>query len=402
MEKALQVFLKELNVELTEVILPYWMTKMIDHENGGFYGRIDGRNNIHVNAAKGSVLNARILWTFSAAYNYYLDPQYLPVANRAFKYCTENFINKQNQGVYWLLDCYGKPLETKNQIYAIGFMLYGISEYFLATENDNAYIYCKQLFESIEKYSFDPQFNGYFEAFDQNWTMLEDLRLSEKDANEKKTMNTHLHILEAYTNLNRVCQNETLQQQLINLINVFIEKIIDKETFHFRLFFDTDWSSKDNEISFGHDIEGSWLLQEAAEVTGDKDLISKTRKLAVQMVDAVLMSGFDQDGGLFYEVKPGGEMDSDKHWWPQAEAMVGLVNAFQVSQDSKYLNQALKVWHFIKEKIIDGTDNEWHFKVDKKGVPYLDEDKAGVWKCPYHNSRACLEILKRLGKFSST
>lgn len=397
MDSNLKVFLGELNSELTEGILPYWMTRMIDNENGGFYGQIDGNNQLHPASPKGSVLNARILWTFSAAYNYYHKKEYLDIATRANSYCINKFINSGNQGVYWLLDHYGNPLESKNQIYALSFMIYGLSEYYIATKNEQSLDYAKILFESIERYSFDPDLNGYFEAFDENWIILEDLRLSEKDANEKKTMNTHLHILEAYTNLYRIWKNEKLKLQLKNLIEVFIDKIIDPDTMHFQLFFDDDWKPKDKEISFGHDIEGSWLLQEAAEVLEDEELINETRQIALKMVDAVYSNGFDRDGGLYYELKTDGTLDSDKHWWPQAEAMVGLVNAYGISKDFTYLNQAIHTWQFIKERIIDEKDGEWYFKVDKKGNPYLEEDKAGIWKCPYHNGRACLEILNRLG-----
>jgi len=397
MDSKLKTYLEELDSELTEAILPYWMTRMIDHENGGFYGQIDGSNQLRVSSLKGSVLNARILWTFSAAYNHFLKKEYLEVAHRAYNYCIDNFINKRTQGVYWSLDHKGNPLESKNQIYALSFMLYGLSEYYIATNNEQSLDYAQILFDSIEKFSFDPDRNGYFEAFDENWTILEDLRLSEKDANEKKTMNTHLHILEAYTNLYRIWKNEKLKLQLRNLIEVFISKIIDHDTMHFQLFFDSDWKPKDKEISFGHDIEGSWLLQEAAEVLEEKELISKTRQIALKMVEAVYSQGFDQDGGLYYEVKTDGSLDSDKHWWPQAEAMVGLVNAYQVNNDPKYLDQAILTWQFIRDKIIDTKDGEWYFKVDKNGNPYMEEDKAGIWKCPYHNSRACLEILNRLG-----
>jgi mannobiose 2-epimerase len=397
MRSKIEIFLRELDAELRKAIIPYWMNRMVDKENGGFYGQIDGNNQLHHSAPKGSVLNARILWTFSAAYNQFQNIEYLKMANRAYKYCINYFINFENNGIYWLLDHNGKPLETKNQIYALGFMIYGLSEYYMTTKNIQALDHAKMLFYSIEKYSFDPKLNGYFEAFDKDWVILEDLRLSEKDANEKKTMNTHLHILEAYSNLYRIWKDEKLRSQLRNLIEVFVSKIIDLETWHFQLFFNHEWIPRDKEISFGHDIEGSWLIQEAAEVLGDQALLNETRAIAIKMVDAVCSQGFDQDGGLFNEQKPDGSLNTDKHWWPQAEAMVGLVNAYQVSKEMKYLRQAMYTWKFIKEKIIDEKYGEWYFSVDKSGKPYADEDKAGVWKCPYHNGRACLEIINRLG-----
>ncbi len=396
-DSKIEIFIRELDDELRTAILPYWMNQMLDLENGGFYGQIDGNNHIRKSAPKGSVLNARILWTFSAAYNRFGEEEYLKMADRAYNYCISNFINSENKGVFWLLDHKGRPLETKNQIYALGFMIYGLSEYYMATKNKQALEEAKMLFYSIEKYSFDPDLNGYFEAFDKDWVILEDLRLSEKDANEKKTMNTHLHILEAYTNLYRIWKDDKLRSQLRNLIEVFMSKIIDQETWHFQLFFNDKWTPRDHEISFGHDIEGSWLIQEAAEVLADKVLLAKSQSVAIKMVEAVYYQGFDQDGGLFNEQKPDGSIDTDKHWWPQAEAIVGLVNAYQVNGDPKYLEQALLTWQFIKDKIIDKIGGEWFFRVDKSGSPYSEEDKAGIWKCPYHNGRACLEILNRLG-----
>lgn len=396
MNFRVETFLNELNSELKEAILPYWMTRMVDQETGGFYGRIDGHDQLHPGSPKGSVLNARILWTFSAAYNYYKDPNYLEVAERAYDYCVRHFINHDNQGVFWKLDHKGSPLESKNQIYALAFMIYGLSEYYLSSGDERAIKLCQMLFRSIEQHSYDPDHGGYFEAFDEHWHLLEDLRLSEKDANEKKSMNTHLHILEGYTNLYNIWKDENLCQQIKNLIRIFTDKIVDPLNHHFRLFFDTDWKPKDDQISFGHDIEGSWLIQEAANVIGEDTMIAETRQLSIHMVKAVLLSGYDVDHGLIYEIKPGGHIDDDKHWWPQAEAMVGLVNAYQLSHDPAYLDLAMNVWDFIKAKIIDKNGGEWFFRVNQKGVPYLEEDKAGFWKCPYHNSRACLEILKRL------
>ena len=397
MDSKIEIFIRELDDELRRAILPYWINRMVDKEHGGFYGQIDGNDQIRQSAPKGSVLNARILWTFSAAYHRYGEKEYLEMADRAYRYCIKHFINFENNGVYWLLDHKGSPLETKNQIYALGFMIYGLSEYYMATKNKQALEHAKMLFYSIEMHSFDPDLNGYFEAFDKDWVILEDLRLSEKDANEKKTMNTHLHILEAYTNLYRIWKDEKLRSQLSNLIEVFITKIIDQKTWHFQLFFNDEWTPRDNEISFGHDIEGSWLIQEAAEVLGDENIISESQSIAVKMVIGVFDKVFDQDGGLFNEQKPDGSIDTDKHWWPQAEAMVGLVNAYQDSEDPKYLDQALLTWEFIKDKTIDRTGGEWYFRLDKSGKPYKEEDKAGMWKCPYHNGRACLEILNRLG-----
>jgi mannobiose 2-epimerase len=396
MNRKIKNFLKELDIELNSHILPYWINNMVDKENKGFFGRIDGRNHVDPQAGKGSVLNARLMWTFSAAFNATHEEDYLNMANKAYDYCIKNFINREKGGVYWLLDYTGKPIEKKNQIYALAFMIYGLSEYYIATGISQAEEESIELFHLIEKYSFDTTGNGYFEAFDENWVLLEDLRLSDKDANEKKTMNTHLHLLEAYANLYRTWDDPQLLKKLKNLIQLFFERFLDPENHHFRLFFDENWNSHDPTISFGHDIEGSWLIQEAALVTGDEKLIAKAKENAIKMVDQVMKEGFDQDGGLYYESDGKKIKDSDKHWWPQAEAMVGLINAWGNTGDPKYLDQTFQVWEYIKHWIRDKRKGEWFFKVSREGKPYPEEDKAGFWKCPYHNSRACLELIHRL------
>lgn len=400
MVNNMKVFAGELKSELCDHILPYWMHHMVDNENGGFYGRIDGRDNLHKDAPKGSVLNARILWTFSAAYKHFKDKNYLNLAARAYSYCISHFINKNNNGIYWSIDYKGKPEDSKNQIYALAFMIYGLSEYYMISREKQALGHAIRLYNSIEKHSLDPRFNGYFEAFDEKWEILEDLRLSEKDANEKKTMNTHLHILEAYTNLYRIWKDPGLKEQLENLIRLFLDRILNNDISHFSLFFNEEWTVKDKTISFGHDIEGSWLLLEAAEIVEDEKLISRVRKVCIEMVDAVIREGIDSDGGLCYETDPSGIRDSDKHWWPQAEAVVGLINAWQIKDELYYLSKAVEVWEFIKKYIIDHRKGEWYFRISKEGGPYLEEDKAGFWKCPYHNSRACLEAIARLAKYS--
>lgn len=386
---------EEMQAHLVWNILPYWMNNTIDNEHGGFVGRIDGHEHLHEKAGKGSVLNARILWIFSAAYLSFKNPEYLINADRAFSYLSNQFIDKEHGGVFWMLDYKGNPIETKKQIYAQAFVIYGFSAYYNVTKNKKALEVAIALFHLIEKHAFDNEENGYFEAYDEQWNLLDDLRLSEKDANEKKTMNTHLHILEAYTSLYEIWKDEFLRKQLKNLIQLFIDRFVT-EDFRLCLFFDEHWHSKSNEISFGHDIEGSWLLQESAEILGDNGLIANTKKLSVSMANAVMHKGIDQDGGLMNEANSDGITDTDKHWWPQAEAIVGFVNAWKNSSDSNYLQSANKVWEFTKNNMIDDENGEWWFRVNKMGQPYLQEDKVGPWKCPYHNGRACLEILKRL------
>ena len=367
---------------------------MIDNVNGGFYGRINGLNNLIPDAEKGIILNSRILWSFSAAFNHYKYPSFFDLAERTFEYMIKHFLDHQRGGVYWMLDYKGKPTESKKQIYAQAFAIYGLVEFYKASNSKLALDHAIDLYQLIEKHSFDKKLNGYIEALDTDWKPLADVRLSEKDLNAEKTMNTHLHILEAYTHLYRYWNDKTLHTQLKNLILLMMDKFISDKN-NFLLFFDKQWNLLSDEISYGHDIEGSWLLYEAAEVLGDKEIISRARKVAIDMVDAAI-DGMDYDGGMMNEGRGESVIDTDKHWWPQAEALVGFVNAWQLTGKDKYIMYAERVWGFILTKMVDHENGEWFWKVSREGEVDPVEDKAGPWKCPYHNSRALLEIMHRL------
>lgn len=251
---------QEMEEELVSNILPFWINRMTDEVNGGFYGRITGREEVKPEAEKGAILNARILWTFSAAYRLLRRPEYLETATRAKRTLIDRFYDNEFGGVYWSLDYKGNPLDTKKQIYALGFAIYGLSEYARATGDDEALAYAIRLFETIEEHSFDPVKNGYCEALTREWGEIADMRLSAKDENERKTMNTHLHILEPYTNLFRIWKDARLEKQLRNLIGLFTERILNIKTGHLELFFNDDWVSKYRIVSYGHDIEASWLI----------------------------------------------------------------------------------------------------------------------------------------------
>ena len=395
MQNRLQQFRSEIEKELIDNILPYWSSKMPDKENGGFYGQITGKDKTMHQAYKGAVLNARILWTFSAAYRICRNPDYLAIAARAKNYIIDHFIDKEFGGVYWLLDYQGNPVETKKQIYAQGFAIYGLSEYYRVTGDEKTLNHAIELYNLIEKYSFDSEKNGYLEAFTQDWLLIEDMRLSEKDANEQKTMNTHLHILEPYTNLYRVWKDDSLKKQLKNLIEVFIEKIIDSETGHLRLFFDTDWNDKSNTVSFGHDIEASWLLYEAASVLNDKETLKKVRNIVPLIVKAS-ERGLQADGSMMYEKNiDTGHEDMERHWWVQAETVIGFLNHYQHFGNEKSLQIAINCWNYIQNNLIDRSNGEWFWSIYPDGSANREDDKAGIWKCPYHNGRMCLEIIER-------
>ncbi len=396
MKEQLAMFEEELHDELTS-ILTYWMGNAIDETNGGFYGRIDNSNRIYIDAAKGSVLNSRILWSFSAAYNLTNNKAYLQIAQRAFSYILQRFIDDINGGVYWTVDAKGNPLDTKKQFYALSFAVYGLSEFAKCRGNEDAKEQAMSLFNTIIDRSYDEQYGGYIEALSMDWKEQEDIRLSDKDANEKKSMNTHLHILEGFANLYTIWPDIKLKKRIEELISIFLSHIVDQNNHHLILFFDEKWTPRSDIFSYGHDIEAAWLIQEATEIIGNEALIKKSKVLALQLANATLQ-GLGADGGLWYEYEKDKEhLIKQKHWWPQAEAIIGFYNAWQITGDDSWLQKSINSWQFIKDHILDKENGEWFWGI-RENYEVMDEDKAGIWKCPYHNSRACIELIKRINK----
>jgi mannobiose 2-epimerase len=440
---------------LKQNILPFWMKKMKDREHGGFYGQMTGRYELNREADKGAILNARILWSFSAAYRVLsqLTPEssqlsaYLEAATQAKDYILDHFIDKEYGGVYWSVDYLGQPKDTKKQFYALGFALYGLSEYARATGDREALDYALQLFDCIEEHAFDPENNGYIEATTRDWQPIADMRLSDLDQNYPKSQNTHLHIIEPYTNLLRALREMQAAQScayvpaigsilpidiavphemmirvegaLRNLIDIFTEKILNPFTHHLDLFFEMDWTRGASQLeSYGHDIECSWLLHEAALVLGDEEVLRKVEPI-VQMVAKASEKGLNADGSMIHEGKAplsspegdtlpckqtneapsgavgGAKADDDLHWWVQAENVVGWLNIYQHFGDEEALQRALRCWQYIKKNLIDWEHGEWYWSRRADGTLNQDDDHAGFWKCPYHNSRMCLEIIER-------
>ncbi len=421
----ISVMKHEMQDVLENNILRFWLDNMQDNENGGFYGQMTGKGELVKTADKGGILNARILWSFSAAYRVLRKPEYLAAATRAKDYIINHFIDYEYGGTYWSLDYQGNPKDTKKQFYAIGFMIYGLSEYARATADREALDYAIQLYDCIEEHSLDRQYNGYIEACTREWGEQADMRLSELDANYPKSQNTHLHIIEPYTNLYRclkemqetescnyvpaigsvmpVCvtvPQETINRveaSLRNLIGIFTDRILNPPTHHLDLFFDMDWSRRAGRLeSYGHDIECSWLMHEAALVLGDDKVLRKVESV-VRTVAKASEKGLNADGSMVHEANlDTGYIDTERHWWVQAENVVGWVNIYQYFGDESALQKAIACWQYIKDHLVDHENGEWFWSVSPEGVVNLEDDKAGFWKCPYHNSRMCLEVMERV------
>ena len=405
---TLQILQREVEECLTQNILPFWLNKMRDCDQGGWYGRMTGVGEIVKDAPRGAILYARLLWTFSAAHRILSaeglikHEEYLNAATMTKEYILKHFLDKEYGGTYWSITSEGEPLDTKKQFYALGFMLYGFSEYARATHDKEALEMALQLYETIERYAWDGEYGGYIEARTRDWKAIEDMRLSAKDENYPKSQNTHLHILEPYTNLLKAlretnhAQQSALSTKLSVLISIFTDHILNPKSHHLDLFFDMDWRRMSRTESYGHDIECSWLLHEAALALGDPDTLNRIESV-IKNVAKVSEKGLQADGSMIYEGEPAGEhFDRERHWWVQTEAVVGFFNIYQHFSDQTALGKAQDCWQYIKHNLIDYQHGEWYWSRRADGSINLDDDHAGFWKCPYHNGRMCLELIERI------
>ena len=376
-------------------ILSYWEKYGPDPEKGGFYGRVNYDNEPIKDSPRSVVLTGRILWTYSLAHRVLKQANYLTLADRAYQQLVIYFFDPEHGGVYWSVNADGSPLETKKQIYGNAFAMYGLSEYYRVTHHQPALEKAKELFNVIEKHAFDPVNGGYREAFARDWSNTDDYILSKSPWN--KSMNTHLHLVEAYTNLYSVWPDKKLRKQTADMLNAIVTHIVNPETNTMRLFFDEKWKPKDNIVSYGHDIEASWLLFETAEILHDEKLIAKLKKVAIDMANAA-SKGLAADGALNYEYDPETKhLQTDRSWWVAAEQMVGFYNAYQLTKENQFKVKAERSWDYIIDKFVDHEKGEWHSTVKADGTP-VKGDKINFWKCPYHNARACAEMLRRVSK----
>lgn len=390
---------RELEDELLRNILPFYANLAIDQGRGGFFGLIHNDLTIEKDAPRGVIQVTRILWAFSHACRVLDNPGLLPTAEWAWNTLRSHFLDKTHGGLYWMVAADGAPLDRRRFIYAQAFGIYAFAEYALATGSRVALAEALALFDLLETHAWDGARGGYVEACTPEWRHDQGQRIDEVNGPVAWSMNTHLHLMEAYTTLLRATrlaneQSNVVAEALQRTLLILLRRIVQPGG-HFGLQFDADWHPLDDRISYGHDIEGSWLLVEAAQVLGNASLLDEAHAVALQLARQTLAKGVDADGGLFNEGLPAGPTDMEKDWWPQAEAMVGFLNAFQLSGEEPFLQAALASWRFIQKYIVDRAYGEWFWGVTRDGQP-LNKQKSGPWKGPYHNGRACLETMRRI------
>ncbi len=392
--------------ELSQGILPFWEAHAFAPDGtlrGGVSDDLDYLDDLPRHA----VLAARILWTFSAAAQA-LPAQrerHLASARRAFDLLTGPMWDVQHGGVFWSLDADGAVLDDRKQVYAQAFTVYGLAAWARATGDDDALERALWLAGVLDATARDLEYGGYVEALARDWSPTSRLALSDVDPDVPKSMNTNLHVLEALTELLRASADLAVRESLETLLRTTLDCIVRDAPFaHCALYFDESWEPASDGVSYGHDIETSWLLWEAWEALAahgveDADLEWRTREASLALAEAVRREGVDADGAVLYAGTPDGPTDRDRHWWPQAEGVVGWLNAFQLGGRAEDRRAAIRSWDFIETHIKDHRNGEWFARLDAENRPMsggTGDLKMGPWKCPYHNARACLEVLRRI------
>jgi len=394
MKSRTEVFFEEVRENLTSNILPYWLR--LKDPRGGFYGEVTADGTVLYDAPRGVILNARLIWSFAAAYEALKDSACLVAAVHARDYFLAHFCDHKYGGVYWSVDASGERLDTKKQLYAQGFAIYGLSELYRVTRDNEALKEAINLYKVVETYFADKENGGYIEALSRDFSPLEDMSLSAHDINADKTMNSHLHILEAYANLYRVWPDEGLKDRVEALLDLIGTRVMAPDG-HLQLYFRRDWSVLPGGVSFGHDIETSWLALECAFALKDLDLVTRVRPWARAMGEAG-NQGLLPDGSMRYEKLLDGTYDDSRQWWVQAETVVGNLWLWKFHGDALAADRALAAWAYIREHLVDFSAGEWWWAVLPDGSLDLSQPKAGFWKCPYHNTRMCLQVMGIMGR----
>lgn len=386
------MMVEEIRKHLTDCIIPFWKG-LRDDENGGYTGYMDYDLKKDEKAVKGCILNSRITWFFANAYMALKDESLLLEARHGYEFMQKFCVDQEKGGVYWSVNYDGTPEDTTKHTYNQAFSIYALSSYYDASKDESALTTAMELFHIIEERCMDEI--GYKEAFDREFHEIENDKLSENGVIADKTMNTLLHVFEAYTELYRVSGDEAVKKRLMWILDTIAEKIYNPTLHRQEVFFDREMHSILDLHSYGHDIETAWLIRRGTDVLGDDTYTEKMLPIILDLTGQVYRTAFDGQS-LANECEKG-VVDENRIWWVQAETLIGFLNGYQLDPThTEYLEAARSVWRFIRERLIDKRPgSEWFWDVDKEGKSVSGKPIVEPWKCPYHNGRMCLEVIKR-------
>ncbi|MDE6747681.1 MAG: AGE family epimerase/isomerase [Lachnospiraceae bacterium] len=388
------MMVEEVKAHLQECIIPFWK-KLRDDEFGGYYGWMDHELNVDKKAVKGCILNSRITWFFSNAYMLLKDESLLEEAKHGYEFMKKYCVDKERGGVYWSVRYDGTPEDTTKHTYNQAFSIYALSSYYDASGDKSALDTAMELFHIIENRCMDEI--GYKEAFDRDFMEIENDKLSENGVIAEKTMNTLLHVFEAYTELYRVSKDEDVKKRLEWILDVFADKVYNPKLHRQEVFFDREMNSIIDLHSYGHDIETAWLIDRGTEVLGEKKYQDKLLPIILDLTEQIYKVAFD--GHSLANECEKGVVNTNRIWWVQAETVVGFLNGYKLAPEKKeYLRAAESEWQFIKEHVIDKRPgSEWFWDVTPEGESVSGRPIVEPWKCPYHNGRMCIEVIRRAG-----
>ena len=384
---------EEITKHLTDDIIPFWKN-LRDDEFGGYYGYLDYDLKLDKKAEKGCILNSRITWFFSNAYTLLKDKSLLEEADHGYEFLKEHCIDKEYGGIYWSMKYDGTPLDTTKHTYNQAFCIYALSSYYEASGKQEALELARKLYELIETRCMDDK--GYLEAFTRDFKPESNEKLSENGVLAEKTMNTLLHVLEAYTELYRVSHDEKVGDRLRWIMDTFADKVYNPKLKRQEVFFDKDYNSIIDLHSYGHDIETAWLMDRSLEVLGDAAYTEKLTPITKALTENIYNVAFD--GHSLSNECDKGVVDTNRVWWVQAETIVGFLNGYEKDPSkTQYKEAAEAAWQFIKDHVIDKRQgSEWYWLVRQDGSPVVGKPIVEPWKCPYHNGRMCMEVIRRL------
>lgn len=386
--------IKDFKNHLENHIIPFW-NHMEDNENGGFYGYADSKGIPDKDSSKGCILNSRILWFYSASYNLLKYDALLKKAEHAFMFLKDYFFDIRNQGVFWSVKSDGTPLDTTKHTYNQAFAVYALSEYYIASHDKEALRLAYSLYDTIENKCRDD--NGYYEAFNREFMPVSNDKLSENGVMAERTMNTLLHVLEAYTQLYLADGFYKVEDSIRKILLIFKTRIYNVEKHRCEVFFDKDYKTLINLESFGHDIEASWLIERACETINDKAYYEEMIPVIRGLAEGAYRNGIDRQNYAMNNECENGTVNAMKVWWVQAESVTGFYNAYQSEPDKKYYREmSEKVWQYIQNYVIDKKTGEWIENISPDNSVQEGQALAHAWKCPYHNGRMCIEMIRRL------